>query len=103
MLPHELIPWLLRDRSRKEIDEIVGTAEEIREYWKRTENEAWHPGRILAKEDVDDCIPLGLHGDEFRFTTVSNEKLLAITLNFPLGERKLRFPLFLQRCDPRLE
>ena len=42
-------------------------------------------------------IPVGLHGDDFRFTA-AGQKLVAVSLNFPLGEHRGRYVLFVIRC-----
>ena len=101
ILPHELVPWILRDLSASELDEVAGSAGERRKLWLHVS--AGHPGWNPCphnESQLPDYIPVGLHGDDFRFSQ-SGSKLLTLTLNFPLGYKRQRFPLFLIRVEPQ--
>ena len=103
MLPHTLIPWLFSNRTEAEIASIAGAPAAIKQLWKhlRVHAPAWDPcpGVDIDNGTIENILPIGVHGDDFRFTQ-GGEKLLAISLSFPLGNKRLRFPLFVIRAEP---
>ena len=89
--PHSVVAYLLNTIG------VQIPAEDVAAYWDhaRAHGEAWvthHPATVQH-------IPLGLYGDEARFsTTFSQDKVLGIFLNMPLWRprsiRASRFLLF---------
>ena len=97
ILPHQLLPWLLESRPREQRERMIGTPGDIAEYWACTQGQPGHPAAMSGDAtNLTEFIPVGLHGDEFRFTQ-AGEKLMAVTMNFILAGERLRFPLFLIR------
>ena len=98
ILPHELVPWLLGGLNAGDLRDTIGSRQSILDYWKNVEvtQMPWHPSTHTDK-DLEHIIPVGLHGDDFRFTN-GGQKLVAVSLNFPLGERRGRYVLFTIRC-----
>ena len=77
------------------VEAIAGSADACEEFWQHMEAQ----GQLVppaARHTWRDIVPLGLHGDDCRFTQ-AGEKLLAVSLNFPLGPLRGRYPLFLIR------
>ena len=65
----------------------------VQGYWKHLQDqEAWahvHPGV--------NCMPIGLHGDDGRYNRL-NDKVIPITLNFPLARDVSRILAFSITC-----
>ena len=103
ILPHELIPWPLDGLSKKDLHEMIGAPTNVLEFWDHVEATGmpWHPG-LHSRDGLDRVIPVGLHGDDFRFTA-GGQKLTAVSLNFILGERRGRYVLFVIRQVPCLQ
>ncbi|CAE7247436.1 Ogfr [Symbiodinium sp. CCMP2592] len=98
ILPHRLLPWLLQGRTREQRENLIGTPADIAEYWSHTQGQPGHPATLSGDGvNLGEFLPIGLHGDEFRFTQ-AGEKLMAVTMNFVVAGDRLRFPLFLIRC-----
>ena len=102
ILPHEVVPWLLNGLNSTDLYDTIGTPQSVQQYWSHVEQTGmpWHPG-LHPTTDLDKVIPVGLHGDDFRFTA-AGQKLIAISLNFVLGERRGRYVLCVLRCVPCL-
>jgi hypothetical protein len=79
VLPHEMIAHIYR-RGKQE--EFLAPAE-APAYWRHVRDRTAWGGQHWADSDT---IPLGLHGDEVRFTT-QGQKLLGITYNAILADR----------------
>lgn len=98
VLPHELCLYL----HKKHWYEEYACAAELKKFWhhfKECTNEAaikW-PSQWEAS-----CVPIGLHGDDCRFTE-NGQKVICVSMNYLLGESQKRFPLFIIRCESRLQ
>ena len=97
VLPHSLMKFLLSGVSEDLLEHVVGSGDSIAEFWEFLTNAQYNPcTHTRCKDKMKTVIPIGLHGDEFRFTQ-NGEKILAVSLNFVLGHRRARYPLFLLR------
>ena len=88
VLPHDLLNALHKSGRLQS----MCPEEELSDFWdnyrEHTSDEiAWPAGR-----PTDDCVPLGVHGDDCRFTD-SGQKLIVISLNILLDPWKDRFPM----------
>ena len=74
-------------------------AEQLRAFWKHFQT-CTHESIRWPHCYEDDCIPIGLHGDDLRYTE-TGQKLLCVSLNFLLDESQERYPLFVIRIVSR--
>ena len=98
VLPHELVNWLLSTLRPDEVAGLIGEPADIRKLWDHMARLSMdgHPSSH-SDSGLQDIVPLGIHGDDFRF---GQSKLIAVSLNFPLGHKRGRYPLFVIRAEP---
>ena len=94
VLPHDLLAYL-----HKKFGGEQTPAEQLRAFWKHFQT-CTHESIRWPHCYEDDCIPLGLHGDDLRYTE-TGQKLLCVSLNFLLDDAQERYPLFVLRIVSR--
>ena len=86
ILPHHLLAYL-----HKKFGGQMPHAEQLRAFWKHFQT-CTHESIRWPHCYEDDCIPIGLHGDDLRYTE-TGQMLLCVSLNFLLDEGQERYPL----------
>ena len=99
ILPHELCLYLYRHGSKHYGSDDCKA--ELKKFWghfkKCTNKEAIKWPHVWE----DTCTPIGLHGDDCRFTE-TGQKVVCLSINFLLDETQRRYPLFIIRCESQL-
>ena len=94
MLPHEVCHHLHRKSKH------CGSEAELHKFWCHFKSRSKeHLKWPFMWEET--CVPLGLHGDDCRFTD-GGQKVICFSMNYLLDETQMRYPLFIIRYETQL-
>ncbi|CAE7252570.1 unnamed protein product, partial [Symbiodinium sp. KB8] len=89
ILPHELCLHLHRKNKH------CASEDELHKFWSHFKSRSNPEMKWPFMWDAT-CIPLGLHGDDCRFTD-GGQKVICVSMNYLLDEAQMRYPLFVIR------
>ena len=96
VLPHHLLCYLYKHTSM-----FVKATTGLKQFWKHF-HACTDPSLTWPREWNDSTVPMGLHGDDCRFTE-TGQKVICMSLNFLLDDSQQRYPLFAVRFETRLQ
>ena len=98
VLPHVLLKYL---HDMKMLGKVSAPAE-LSKFWRHFKTQTDGSVRWPHYFRNTGVIPLGLHGDDCRYTD-TNQKIICVSLNFLLDADQERYPLFVIRFVPQVD